>query len=62
VKLGRLVRVILGKGILGRASMIDPVSAETAENILENAESLTRTPHAVTTKVIEALLGITTAA
>jgi hypothetical protein len=61
VKLGRLVRVILGKGILGRASMTDPVSAEIAENILENAESLTRMPHAVTTEVVEKLLDIATA-
>jgi hypothetical protein len=62
LKLGRMVRGILGKGILGRGSMIGPVSVETAENILANAKSLTSTPDAVTTAVLDALLGITTAA
>jgi hypothetical protein len=62
VKLGQLARVIFGKGILGRGSMVDPVSVETAENILENAESLTLTFRAVTTKEIETLLGIIDAA
>jgi hypothetical protein len=57
VKLGRLVRVILGKGILGRDSMLDPVSVETAENILENAEDELLTS-SVSTEEIEALLGI----
>jgi hypothetical protein len=63
VKLGRLARVILGKGILGRGSMVDPVSVETADNILENAESLTLTSLAVkSTKEVATLLGITDAA
>jgi hypothetical protein len=62
VKLGRLARIILGKGILRRGSMVDPVSVETAENILENAESLTLAFRSVTTEEIAALLKIEMAA
>jgi hypothetical protein len=58
VKLGRLVRTILGKGILGRDTLLQPVTVEVAENILKNAKSKTLAPALVTTKVIETLLGI----
>jgi hypothetical protein len=58
VKLGRLARVILGKGILARGSMDHPVSVETAENILENAESLTLTFCSVSNDEVATLLGI----
>jgi hypothetical protein len=58
VKLGRLARVILGKGILARGSLLQPVSVETAENILENAESLTLTFRAVSNEEVATLLGI----
>jgi hypothetical protein len=57
VKLGRMARVILGKGILAQGSMVAPVSVETAENILENAES-TLTSRAVSNDEITTLLGI----
>lgn len=59
VKFGRSARTILGRGILGRRDIVvHPLSVETAENILENAEDVTLTSCSVDNEEVTTLLGV----
>lgn len=55
--LGKMARTILGRGILSDIN-VTPISEETAENILQNAGSVLRSPEAATDEAIKNLLGI----